>query len=128
MFGVSIFPKIGKILAATSIAAATRDSMTWGCMEAAKFNPWCGNLCFAHSCGPFSLNGLQLLNGLAGQIAPDCSRRAWLARLLQTCALRDSCLRKQTQRKTAIMVPQETLPHSYGAIGASISNFFEVPC
>ena len=65
---------------------------------------------------------------LAGQSAPDCSRRAWLARLLQTCALRDSCLRKQTQRKTAIMVPQETLPPSYGAISASISNSFEVPC
>ena len=49
--------------------------------------------------------------------------RAWLARLLQIRALRDSCLRKQTQRKTAIMVPQEALPHSYGAIGASESNF-----
>ena len=49
--------------------------------------------------------------------------RAWLARLLQIRASRDSCLRKQTQRKTAIMVPQEASPHSYGAIGASESNF-----
>ena len=43
-------------------------------------------------------------------------------------ASRGSFLRNQPQKKTAIIMPQMMLPHSYGAIGASISNFFDVSC